>query len=156
MKLSEFLVSEAILVDLQATSREEAVREMVQSLHEADQIRQDEVDNVVRAIIRREELGTTGIGNGVAVPHTRHQTVDRLIGTVALSRHGVEFKAQDGEPVDILFLLISPPQLPRDHLRALSRISDLLRDQSFADYLRRAQTREQVLGLIEEADQRNT
>ena len=117
MKLSDFVVREAIIVDLQATGKEEAIREIVQSLNQAGCLADGDLESVTRAILGREELGSTGIGQGVAVPHTRHPTVSRLIGTVALSRRGVDFAALDGEPVDIFFLLISPPNQPGDHLR---------------------------------------
>jgi mannitol/fructose-specific phosphotransferase system IIA component (Ntr-type) len=155
MKLSDFVVREAILVDLQATGKEEAIREIVQSLNTAGRLAEADLESVSRAILNREELGSTGIGQGVAVPHTRHPKADRLIGTVALSRkpRGVDFAALDGEPVDILFLLISPPNQPGDHLRALENISRHLKDERFVNFLRQAQTREQVEELLDEADQ---
>ena len=105
MKLSDFVVREAILVDLQATSKEAAIREIVGSLATSGRLDAADTDGVARAILNREELGSTGIGQGVAVPHTRHPKADRLIGTVAISRRGVDFAALDGEPVDIFFLL---------------------------------------------------
>src|SRR6185295_16281660 len=89
MKLSDFVVREAIVVDLQATGKEEAIREIVRSLQGSGRLAESDLDSVSKAILSREELGSTGIGQGVAVPHTRHPTVDRLIGTVALSRQGV-------------------------------------------------------------------
>ena len=95
MKLSDFVVGDAILVDLQATGKEEAIREMVRSLNQAGRLAEADMDGVARAILGREELGSTGIGQGVAVPHTRHPTVNRLLGTVALSKHGVDFAALD-------------------------------------------------------------
>lgn len=153
MKLSDFVVREAIVVDLQATGKEEAIREIVRSLQEAGKLAEADLDSVSRAILSREELGSTGIGQGVAVPHTRHPTVQKLIGTVALSRKGVDFAALDGEPVDILFLLISPPNQPGDHLRALENISRHLKDDRFVSFLRHAKTREQVVELLDEADQ---
>jgi len=153
MKLSDFVVREAILVDLQATSKEEAIREIVKSLHDAGRLAEGDLDSVSRAILNREELGSTGIGQGVAVPHTRHPKVDRLIGTVALSRRGVDFAALDGEPVDILFLLVSPPNQPGDHLRALENISRHLKDERFVNFLRQAKSRENVVELLDEADQ---
>jgi mannitol/fructose-specific phosphotransferase system IIA component (Ntr-type) len=153
MKLSDFVVREAIRVDLQATGKEEAIREIVRSLHDAGRLAEGDLDSVARAILNREELGSTGIGQGVAVPHTRHPKVDHLVGTVALSRRGVDFAALDGEPVDILFLLISPPNQPGDHLRALENISRHLKDERFVSFLRQARTREQVVELLEEADQ---
>lgn len=153
MKLTDFVVPEAILVDLQATGKEEAIREIIGSLHKAGRLAEADLESIIRAILNREELGSTGIGQGVAVPHTRHPKVDRLIGTVALSRRGVDFAALDGEPVDILFLLISPPNQPGDHLRALENISRHLKDERFVSFLRQAKTREAVAELLEEADQ---
>jgi mannitol/fructose-specific phosphotransferase system IIA component (Ntr-type) len=153
MKLSDFVVRDAILVDLQATGKEEAIREIVQSLHAAGRLPDAEVDGVIKAILNREELGSTGIGMGVAVPHTRYPRVDRLIGTVALSRRGVDFAALDSEPVDILFLLISPPNQPGDHLRALEKISSHLKKERFVSFLRQSRTPDEVWELLEEADQ---
>ena len=77
------------------------------------------IADIVRAVMRREELGTTGIGHGIAIPHSRHPSVDRLIGTLALSRGGLPFESLDGEPVYVFFLLVSPQERPGDHLRAL-------------------------------------
>jgi fructose-specific phosphotransferase system IIA component len=153
MKLSDFVIRDSIVVDLQATSKEEAIREMVGSLHKAGQLADSEVESVIRAILGREELGSTGIGMGVAVPHTRHQTLTRLIGTVALSRRGVDFAALDGEPVNIFFLLVSPQNQPGDHLRALENISRHLKDERFVRFLRQAGTRQAVVDVLEEADQ---
>jgi len=153
MKLSDFVVREAIQVDLQATTKEAAIREIVHSLADAGRLAEADTDGVARAILNREELGSTGIGQGVAVPHTRHPKVDKLIGTVALSRKGVNFAALDGDPVDIFFLLVSPPNQPGDHLRALENISRHLKDERFVSFLRQAKTRESVIELLEEADQ---
>jgi PTS system nitrogen regulatory IIA component len=152
MKLSDFVVREAILVDLQATSKEAAIREIVGSLATAGRLDAADTDGVARAILNREELGSTGIGQGVAVPHTRHPKADRLIGTVAISRRGVDFAALDGEPVDIFFLLVSPPNQPGDHLRALENISRHLKDDKFVSFLRQAKTHEQVIEILDEAD----
>ena len=152
MKLSDFVVTEAIIVDLQATGKEDAIREIAGGLNAAGRLAEGDLEGVSRAILGREELGSTGIGQGVAVPHTRHPTVDRLIGTVALSRKGVDFAALDGEPVNIFFLLISPPNQPGDHLRALENISRHLKNERFVSFLRPAKTREQVIELLEEAD----
>jgi fructose-specific phosphotransferase system IIA component len=153
MKLSDFVIRDAIVVDLQATTKVEAIREMVQSLHRAGQLPDEDVESVIRAILNREELGSTGIGMGVAVPHTRHATLNRLIGTVALSRKGVDFAALDGDPVNIFFLLVSPQNQPGDHLRALENISRHLKDERFVRFLRQAQTQREVIDVLEEADQ---
>jgi fructose-specific phosphotransferase system IIA component len=153
MKLLDFVAREAILVDLQAKGKEEAIREMVGSLQRSGRLALDDMESVIRAILGREELGSTGIGQGVAVPHTRHPTLQRLIGTVALSRQGVDFAALDGEPVDIFFLLVSPQNQPGDHLRALENISRHLKDDRFTTFLRQARSRENVIEVLEGADQ---
>ncbi|MFO0957828.1 MAG: PTS sugar transporter subunit IIA [Isosphaeraceae bacterium] len=152
MKLADFVVREAILVNLEATTKEAAIREIVESLRASGQIGVAEQESIVRAIMNREELGSTGIGQGVAVPHTRHPTVQKLIGTVALSKHGVNFAALDGDPVDILFLLVSPPDRPGDHLRALENISRHLKDERFVSFLRQAKTRDAVIEVLDEVD----
>jgi len=153
MKLSDFVVREAIVVDLKATDKEGTIREIVGSLHAAGQLGEADLESVIRAILGREELGSTGIGQGVAVPHTRHPSATRLVGTVALARRGVDFAALDGEPVDVFFLLISPPNQPGDHLRALENISRHLKDERFVSFLRQAKAREQVIDVLEDADQ---
>ncbi len=152
MKLLDFVIREAIIVDLEASGKEAAIREMVGSLHRAGRLANDDMESVIRLILGREELGSTGIGQGVAVPHTRHPTLQRLIGTVALSRRGVDFAALDGEPVDIFFLLVSPHNQPGAHLRALENISRHLKDERFVSFLRQAKSREGVVEILEEAD----
>lgn len=152
MKLSDFVVPDAILPDLKVTSKEQAIRAMVGSLKACGRIKPEDEDSIVAAIMKREELGSTGIGNGVAVPHTKHPSVDRLIATVALSKEGVDFASLDGELVYIMFLLVSPPDRPGDHLRGLENISRHLRNQNFCSFLRQSRTREEVVELLQEAD----
>jgi PTS system fructose-specific IIA component/PTS system nitrogen regulatory IIA component len=152
MKLSDFVVPGAILPELDANSKETAVRAMVESLKKSGSIRAEDEESIVSAILKREELGSTGIGNGVAVPHTKHPSVDELIATVALSVDGVDFASLDGEVVHILFLLVSPPDRPGDHLRGLENISRHLRNQNFCSFLRQAKTSQQVVELLQEAD----
>jgi PTS system fructose-specific IIA component/PTS system nitrogen regulatory IIA component len=126
---------------------------MVGSLAAAGSIKAAETEDIVRAILKRELLGSTGIGRGVAIPHTKHSSVERLIGTVALSRPGVSFESLDGEPVHVFVLLISPQDRPGDHLRALENVSRSLRDDSFVRSLRQATTREGIWDLLGELDQ---
>ena len=89
MKFADFVSREAIRAELTARDKEGAIREMVQALLDVRKIDADEFESIVKAILKREELGSTGIGRGVAVPHTKHPSVDRLVGTVAISREGV-------------------------------------------------------------------
>ncbi len=152
MKITEFVVPEAILPELVADSKESAIRLMVASLKQAGKIREADEEAIVAAILKREELGSTGIGRGVAVPHTKHPSVESIIATVALCHAGLDFDSLDGEDVFILFLLVSPPDRPGDHLRGLETITRYLKKDDFCSFLRQATTREQVMDLLQEAD----
>jgi mannitol/fructose-specific phosphotransferase system IIA component (Ntr-type) len=152
MRMSDFVVREAIVPDLKATNKEGVIREMVDSLRAAGYFKGGEPEDIVKAILKRELLGSTGIGRSVAIPHTKHPSVDRLIGTVAISRPGVGFESLDGEPVHVLVLLISPQDRPGDHLRALENVSRSLRDDGFVRSLRQATTRDAIWGLLDDVD----
>jgi mannitol/fructose-specific phosphotransferase system IIA component (Ntr-type) len=153
MRMSDFVVRDAIVPDLAANTKEGVIREMVDSLRTTGHFKTGEPDDIVKAILKRELLGSTGIGRGVAIPHTKHNSVERLIGTVAVSRAGVSFDSLDGEPVHVFVLLISPQDRPGDHLRALENVSRSLRDDGFVRSLRQATTKEAIWGLLDEADQ---
>ena len=153
MRMSDFVVRDAIVPELAARSKEAVIREMVESLRTAGYFTSGEPDDIVKAILKRELLGSTGIGRGVAIPHTKHNSVDRLVGTVALSRGGVAFDSLDGEPVHVFVLLISPQDRPGDHLRALENVSRSLRDDGFVRALRQATTCDTVWELLQDADQ---
>jgi PTS system fructose-specific IIA component/PTS system nitrogen regulatory IIA component len=152
VKFSDFVCNAAIQSDLAAADKESAIAELVGALIAAGQVQADEQESIVKAIMKREELGSTGIGRGVAVPHTKHPSVDRLIGTVGISRGGVDFHSLDGEKVQLFFLLISPPDRPGDHLRALENISRQLRDDTFCRFLKQAKSAHDVQQLLEESD----
>jgi PTS system fructose-specific IIA component/PTS system nitrogen regulatory IIA component len=152
MKFADFVSREAIRADLKADDKEGLIREMTQALLDAGSIAAGELESIVRAIMKREELGSTGIGRGVAVPHTKHPSVSQLLGTVAVSQHGVDFDSLDGEKVQLFFLLISPPDRPGDHLRALENISRQLRNDSFCKFLKQAKSADEIWQLLNEAD----
>lgn len=152
MKFADFICREAIITDLEAESKPDVIRAMAGALMRAGKIEEEQLEGIVEAILNREELGSTGIGRGVAVPHTKHSTVEKLFGTVAVSPEGVDFESLDGEKVHLLFLLVSPPDRPGDHLRALENISRQLRDDTFCRFLKQSQTADDIWQLLEEAD----
>jgi nitrogen PTS system EIIA component len=152
MRMSDFVVRDAIIPELPATNKEGVIRAMVESLRAAGQFRGADLEDIIRAILKREFLGSTGIGRGVAIPHTKHNSVERLIGTVALSNKGIAFDSLDGEPVHVFVLLISPQDRPGDHLRALENVSRSLRDDNFVRALRAAKTREEIIALLDRAE----
>ena len=152
MKFADFISPDAIKAGMEADTKDGVIEEMVAALVAANQIAQDDTESILKAIKKREELGSTGIGRGVAVPHTKHPSVDRLIATVGISELGVDFDSLDGEKVQLFFLLVSPPDRPSDHLRALENISRQLRDNTFCRFLKESKTAAQVKQLLEEAD----
>jgi len=152
MKFADFVLREAIHTEIKATTKEGVIREMVRSLLVAGGIKEDEYEGIVKAIIRREELGSTGIGRGIAVPHTKHPSVDRLVGTVAISQDGIDFDSLDCEKVYLFFLLVSPPDRPGEHLRALEHITRQLKDETFCRFLKQSKTQDDICQLLEEAD----
>ncbi|MFN7814296.1 MAG: PTS sugar transporter subunit IIA [Planctomycetia bacterium] len=152
MKFSDFVSPEAIRSRLDASTKEGVIREMARALVDAGKIGAGDLEGIVKAIMKREDLGSTGIGRGVAVPHTKHPSVNRLVGTVAVSPEGVDFESLDGEPVQLFFLLVSPPDRPGDHLRALENISRQLRDDQFCRLLKAAHGPADIQSLLEEAD----
>jgi len=152
MKFADFVSVKSIKADITATNKEAVIEEMVNSLIAAGDLNGDERGDIVQAVMNREDLGSTGIGRGVAVPHTKHPSVDKLVATIGVSGDGVEFNSLDGERVNLLFLLVSPPDRPGDHLRALENISRQLRDDTFCRFLKQSKTVEDIQQLLEEAD----
>lgn len=152
MKFADFICTESISASLVADDKESVIKELIGSLVSASRISEQDRDSIINAVLKREELGSTGIGRGVAVPHTKHPSVDRLIGTVAVSSQGVDFDSLDGEKVQLFFLLISPTDRPGDHLRALENISRQLRDDTFCRFLKNAKSTADIRQLLEEAD----
>ncbi|MCI0685271.1 MAG: PTS sugar transporter subunit IIA [Gemmataceae bacterium] len=148
MRMSDFVVREAIAPALAAASKEGVIREMVENLRRAGYFKTSEPEDIVKAILKRELLGSTGIGRGVAIPHAKHASVDRLIGAVAVSKPGVGFDSLDGEPVHVFVMLISPNDRPGDHLRALENVSRCLRDDSFVKALRNAPDGDGIWNLL--------
>ena len=152
MKLCDFVVQAALIPELPIGSKESAIRSMVSALREAGSIKDSDEEGIVAAILKREELGSTGIGRGVAVPHTKHPSVDKLIAAIAVSKVGVDFSSLDGEPVFVMFLLVSPQDRPGDHLRGLENISRHLRNDKFCRFLRASKSATDIWELLQEAD----
>ncbi|MCE9531659.1 MAG: PTS sugar transporter subunit IIA [Planctomycetes bacterium] len=151
MRMSNFVVRDAIIPTLTASTKEGVIRELVKSLQSAGYFRDTDIEDIVKSVLRREQLGSTGIGRNIAIPHSKHASVDRLIGTLAISQSGVPFDSIDGEPVYVFVLLVSPQDRPGDHLRALENVVRTMKDDAFVKSLRQATTREQIWHLIDEA-----
>jgi len=153
MKLKDFIVSEAITAELKATERDGAVRELVTALATAGSVPASAVDEIVAAVIKREQNGSTGFGKGVAVPHVKHAKVKTMVGTIGRSPGGIDFAALDHQPVYTVFLLLSPENQPQQHLQAMNIVFSNLQKDMFRRFLRQAATRDTIADLLDEADQ---
>jgi len=153
MKLHDFIVRDGIIADLKATDRDGAIRELVTSLARAGALPEPAIDEVVAALIKREQNGSTGFGKGVAVPHVKHPQVKQMSGTIGRSATGIDFAALDHQPVYSVVLLLSPENQPQQHLQAMNIVFSNLQKDMFRRFLRQADTREKILDLLDEADQ---
>jgi nitrogen PTS system EIIA component len=161
MKLKEFIVTEAIVPQINASDRDGTLRELVASLASAGVLPADAVDEVVVALVEREQRGSTGFGKGVAVPHVKHSRVTRMAGTVGRSVNGIDFAALDHQPVYSVVLLLSPDskeeptksKLAQQHLQAMNAVFNNLQKDTFRRFLRQSSTREAIADLLDEADQ---
>ncbi len=150
MKISDILVREASILDLESTTKDDLLAEMATALAAAEPTL--EADALLSVLREREALQSTGIGEGVAIPHGKVKGLDRLVAAFARSKSGVDFDSIDGQPTQLLFLLIVPEQSGGQHLKALARISRFFRDASFREKLLGAGDLEEIFRAIEEED----
>ncbi len=153
MKLSDIMVSDAIVPELKARTRDEAIAELVEMLAGAGAISKKSVKDVTKAILAREAQATTGIGKGVALPHAKLKGVKKPIATIGRSSEGIDFAALDSKPVYIVILLMSNPDNPDEHLQAMETIFKHVQRDMFRKFLRQSETKEAIVDLIQEADE---
>jgi nitrogen PTS system EIIA component len=154
MKLKDFIVSDAITPELASSDRDGALRELTVALSKAGALPEDAIDEIVAALIKREQNGSTGFGKGIAVPHVKHAKIQRMAGTVGRSVAGLDFAALDHQPVFSIFLLLSPENQPQQHLQAMNIVFSNLQKDMFRRFLRQSATREAIIDLLDEADPR--
>lgn len=151
MKIRDFLKVDSTSVDLQSKSKKEVIKEMVQLLSKSKKIK--DIDKMVKILMDREELGSTGIGQGIAIPHGKSDAVSEISAAFGISKKGINYEALDGEPVNLIFLLMAPHDSAGVHLKALAKISRLLKDKFFRQALREAKSSEEVMKIIKEEDE---
>ena len=150
IKILDVLKPEAVTTDLKGTTKQEVLVSLARLLFpRAGETVQAEI---LQALLDREKLGSTGIGSGVAVPHTKSSHVPSIACAFGVAKNGVDFEALDKAPVFLFFLLVAPPNSQSEHLNVLARIVRLLKDRMFRQSLREAKTSEEVLRLISEED----
>jgi len=153
MKLKDFIITDAIVAELKSEDRDGAIRELVESLAAAGALPADAVEEVIAALVKREQNGSTGFGKGVAVPHVKHAKVKQMTGTIGRSVQGIDFAALDHAPVFSIVLLLSPENQPQQHLQAMNIVFSNLQKDMFRKFLRQSATREAIVELLDEADQ---
>jgi fructose-specific phosphotransferase system IIA component len=154
MKIMDFLSKKAVVTDLKSTKKEDILRELVDALITAGEIEKRHRNKLIEALMARETLGSTAIGQGVGIPHAKSDCVKRLVAAFGLSRKGVDFDSLDEEPVYIFFLLLAPADSAGPHLKALARVSRLLKDKYFRDSLRQCQDDKSIVRIITQEDER--
>ena len=152
MKITDFLDPKAIKADVAATEKEAVLKELVGVLAEVKDIGDPKA--IVKALMEREGLGSTGIGQGIAIPHGKTERVRELVAVMGVSRKGVNFEALDGEPVHIFFLLVAPKDTAGPHLKALAQISRLLRDSYFCELIKRCKAPADIYELIRREEEK--
>ena len=154
MKILDFLNEKALSADLKSSDKKAVIQELTDLLIKSGELKPKMKDAVVKVLLNREALGSTGIGQGVAIPHGKCEYVKELVGAFGVSKKGINFDSLDGESAYIFFLLLAPIESSGPHLKALARISKLLKDKYFRDSLKNAENEKILLKFIKEEDQR--
>ena len=154
MKIMDFLSKKAIVMDIKSTKKEDVIRELVDALINGGDIEKRYRNKLVEALMAREALGSTAIGQGIVIPHAKSDCVEKLIAAFGISKKGVDFDSLDGEAAYIFFLLVAPQDSAGPHLKALARISRLLKDKYFRDSLRNAPDDKSVIRIIAQEDEK--
>ena len=148
MEINDLISLDGIVANLRATSKKQALQDLARR---AADVTGEPERAIFEVLIERERLGTTGVGNGIAIPHGKLPGLDKLYGLFARLDTPIDFDAIDEQPVDLICLLLAPESAGADHLKALARVSRLLRDRSICDKLRGSDTAEAIFALLTES-----
>ena len=154
MKVSELVGSSSVLLQFEAKNKKEALQKLAEKFHEVHSKVNPKL--LFSSLMQREELGSTGLGNGIAIPHAKSEKIPRPQGLLAVSKRGINFHALDGEQVHVLFLMVYPQNPVGVHLTVLAGLARLLRDDFVVGLIRRAVTPGQVVKVIREQEARIT
>lgn len=154
MKIMDFLNEKAIEDNLISKDKKEVTRELVELLIQAKEIKAKDKEKIVKILLERESLGSTGIGQGIAIPHGKTEGVRRIVAAFGRSLFGIDFASLDREPVYLFFLILAPADSVGAHLKALARISRLLKNKNFRQALKEAKDEGELLNIIKCEDKR--
>ena len=145
MELTDLITPNHVIARMRASSKKQILQELARKSAEVSGLEQREIFDI---LLERERLGTTGIGRGIAIPHGKHNRLNGLVGVFARIEKAIDFDAIDGEPVDLLFLLLAPPSAGADHLKALAKVSRTLRDKTICKQLRGCEDADGIYALL--------
>ena len=152
MKILDILDKRLIIPQLTSRSKEGVLRELVRVLCQAAP--QMNEDRTVEILLERESLGSTGIGEGMAIPHGKSKEVNKILASFGRSLPGLDFQSLDGKPTHLFFLLIAPENSAGMHLKALAQISRLMKDQAFRKRLMEAKSADEIYSIFSEGDEK--
>jgi len=152
MKILDILDKRSILPEISSQTKEGVLRELVRALAQAE--KQVHEDRMIEILLERESLGSTGIGDGVAIPHGKSKEVKKILAAFGRSLPGMDFQSLDGKPTHLFFLLIAPENSAGMHLKALAQISRLMKDQTFRKRLIEARSGEEIQRILSEGEEK--
>ncbi len=150
MRILKYLTESCIIFPLECSSKEQVIKALAEKAASCRSELSEE--EIYRAIVEREELGSTAVGGGVAIPHAKVSGLESISVVVAISKKGVPFDAMDSEPVRVIFMLLAPEDATTGYLRVLAKLARLLKDKEFIGYLIRANDINEIIGIIERAE----
>jgi nitrogen PTS system EIIA component len=147
MEINDLITTQSVVANLHATSKKQAIQDLAKKAADITGLHERAIFDV---LMERERLGTTGVGNGIAIPHGKLANLDKLHGLFARLEKPIDFQSIDEQPVDLIFLLLAPESAGADHLKALARVSRLLRDNTVCEKLRGTDQAEALYALLTE------
>jgi nitrogen PTS system EIIA component len=154
MRISDFLSAKAVRADLKSDTKEGVIIELVELLISSGAIDRKYKNKILEVLMAREALGSTAIGQGIAIPHGKGDCVKKLVGCLAISKNGINFDSLDGEPAYIFFLLVAPVDSAGPHLKALAKISRLLKDKYIRESLKSVKDDKSIYKIVQQEDGR--
>ena len=153
MRFADFICFEAIIPELKTRDRNGVIRELVSALHKANRLGKGNCEEIIKAVIKRENEASTGMGKGVAVPHVKHKVVKDVVATIGQSSVGIDFSSLDKQPVYSVILIISPVDNPDKHLQVMESVFKHLQEEKFRRFLRQSKEAKEIEELLREADE---
>jgi mannitol/fructose-specific phosphotransferase system IIA component (Ntr-type) len=152
MDFGDFVCEKAIIPELESKDRDGAIGELVRALDKAGRLSEGSCQSLIKAVIKRENEASTGMGKGVAVPHVKCDAVSKVVAAIGQSSKGIDFRSLDKQPVYSIVLLVSPKDKPDKHLEAMEKVFRHLQQEKFRKFLRQSRNVEQIIDLLQEAD----